>query len=166
MVLSDIEQLLKKYDNGETTLEEEAQIRVYFETAKIPVHLEPYKLLFSYVAQAKQEQFTKHVMLKPKRRGWYRWMAAAAVVVILLGGYWQMRQMNQKITLDDLTQEQLSAYNHTLEVFNLVSSKLNKGTTNLNALNLVSSKLNEGAENMAHIETFNKTTNKIIKRSN
>lgn len=160
MALIDIEQLLEKYDNAETSLAEEAQIRAYFAKEEVPAHLESYKLLFQYVSHTKQEQFVKELPLQPKRTKVYRWISVAAVAVLMLGAYFQM---NQKTTLDDLSHEQLMAYNQTLEVFNLVSSKLNKGTENLDALNLVSSKLNEGAENLNHLQEFNNATNKIIK---
>lgn len=169
MVLSKIEQLLEKYDNAETTLAEEAQIRAYFSENEIPAHLESYKMLFQYVSHTKEEQFTKDVPSFENLRGakdrskLFQWMAIAAVVLLMLGAYFQVTQMNQKTTLDDLSQEQLMAYNQTMEVFNLVSSKFNKGTNHLGALNLVSSKLNEGAENLIHIKEFNKATNKIIK---
>lgn len=168
MALINIEQLLEKYDNAETTLAEEAQIRAYFEEEEVPAHLEPYKMLFEYVSHTKQEQFTKDVPLLPKafktrRSKMYRWLAVAAIAILMLGAYFQVNRMNQKITMDDLSQEQLMAYNQTMEVFNLVSSKLNRGTASLNALDLVSSKLNEGAENLNHLQEFNKATDKIIK---
>ena len=163
MALNNIEELLEKYDNAETTLAEEAQIRAYFEQEEVPAHLESYKMLFQYVSHTKQEQFTQDVPLQPKRTKVYRWISVAAVAVLMLGAYFQVNRMNQKITLDDLSHEQLMAYNQTMEVFNLVSSKLNQGTENLEALNLVSSKLNEGAENLNHLKEFNKATNKIIK---
>ncbi|MEO8774081.1 MAG: hypothetical protein ABI263_06720 [Gelidibacter sp.] len=165
MALDNIEQLLEKYDNAETTLAEEAQIKAYFEHEEVPAHLESYKMLFQYVSHTKQEHFTKDVPLQPKRTKVYQWISVAAVAVLMLGAYFQVNQMNQKMTLDDLSHEQLMAYNETMEVFNLVSSKLNQGTENLGALNLVSSKLNEGAENLTHLKEFNKATNKIIKNN-
>ncbi|WP_027124810.1 hypothetical protein [Gelidibacter mesophilus] len=163
MALDNIEQLLEKYDNAETTLAEEAKIRAYFSRENVPAHLESYKLLFQYVKHTKQEQFTKDVPLQPKRTKMYQWISVAAIAVLMVGGYFQVHQMNQKTTLDDLSHEQLMAYNQTIEVFSLVSSKFNKGTDNLEALSLVSSKLNEGAENLSYIKEFNKATNKIIK---
>src|SRR5690606_15252453 len=168
MGLINIEQLLEKYDNAETSLAEEAQIRAFFAEEDVPEHLESYKLLFQYVSHAKEEQFTKDVPLLPKAVGTkrtkvYQLISVATVAVLMLGAYFQVSQMNQKTTLDDLSHEQLMAYNQTMEVFNLVSSKLNKGSNNLGALTLVSSKLNEGAENLIHIKEFNKATNRIIK---
>ena len=163
MGLDNIEQLLEKYDNAETTLSEEAQIRAYFDQEEVPEHLESYKMLFQYVSHTKKEQFTKDVPLQPKRTKLYQWISVAAIAVLMLGAYFQVNQMNQKNTLDGLSHEQLMAYNETMEVFNLVSSKFNKGTDHLGAINLVSSKLNEGAENLNHITKFGDVTNKIIK---
>lgn len=163
MALNNIEQLLEKYDNAETSLAEEAQIRAYFAEEDVPAHLESYKQLFQYVSHTKQEQFTKDVPLQPKRTKVYQWISVAAVAVLMLGAYFQVTQMNQTKTLDDLSHEQLMAYNQTMEVFNLVSTKLNKGSAHLGALDLVSTKLNEGAENLVYVKEFNKATNKIIK---
>lgn len=163
MALINIEQLLEKYDNAETSLAEEAQIRAYFAQEDVPAHLESYKPLFQYVSHTKQEQFTKDVLLQPKRKKTYQWISVAAVAVLMLGTYFQVNQMNQTKTLNDLSQEQLMAYNQTMEVFNLVSTKLNKGSAHLGALDLVSTKLNEGAENLVYVKEFNKATNKIIK---
>ena len=163
MELNNIERLLEKYDNAKTTLAEEAQIRVYFENQELPAHLESYKPLFQYVSHTKQEQFTKDILLQSRRTKIYQWISVAAVAVIVFGLYFQVNEMNQKSTLEDMSQEQLMAYNQTIEVFNLVSSKLNQGSDKLEALNLVSTKLNEGAENLIHLQEFNKATDKIIK---
>lgn len=163
MGLDNIEQLLEKYDNAETSLAEEAQLRAYFEKEDVPAHLESYKLLFQYVKHTKQEEFTKDVPLQTKRTKLYQWVSVAAVAVLMVGAYFQVDQMNQKTTLDDLSDKELMAYNQTIEVFNLVSSKFNQGTESFEALNLVSSKLNEGAENLIYLKEFNKTAKKIIK---
>ena len=46
------------------------------------------------------------------------------VAVIMLGVY---TQVDNSRSFSDLSDEELYAYNQTMEVFNLVSSKLNKG---------------------------------------
>ncbi|MBJ7881785.1 hypothetical protein [Gelidibacter salicanalis] len=160
MALHNIEQLLEKYDNAETTLAEEAQLKVYFAQEDIPQHLESYKLLFQYVSDTRQEQFTKALPLQPKRKKLYQWISVAAIAILMLGAYFQM---NQKTTLEDLNHEELLAYNQTMEVFSLVSSKLNKGTNSLGAFKLVSSKLNEGAENLNYLKEFQNTAKRIIR---
>ena len=64
MVLDNIEKLLEKYDNGETTLQEEQQLKHYFKEETVPPHLEGYKAMFQYFSVTSEEQFTKDVPLK------------------------------------------------------------------------------------------------------
>jgi len=66
MVLDNIEQLVAKYENGETTLKEEALLKDYFSKETVAPHLEMYKPMFVYFMATQQEQFTKDVPLKPK----------------------------------------------------------------------------------------------------
>ena len=68
MVLDKIEKLLEKYDNGETSLQEEQQLKNYFSQEVVAPHLEVYKPMFVYFLQTQKEQFTKTIPLQPKRR--------------------------------------------------------------------------------------------------
>jgi hypothetical protein len=164
MVLDKIEQLLKKYDNGETSLQEEQQLKHYFTQETVAPHLEVYKSMFQYFLQTQQEQFTKDVPLKPRKTfTLYKWISVAAVAVIMLGVY---TQVGNSRSFSDLSDEELYAYNQTMKVFNLVSSKLNQGSENMNALNLVSSNFTKGAESIVYISEFSKTTNKFLKTNN
>lgn len=51
-----IEQLLERYWNCETTLEEEKILRTFFSQKEIPVRLLPYRDLFCYAKQEKAEE--------------------------------------------------------------------------------------------------------------
>ena len=48
MELTNIEKLLVKYENAETTLEEENSLRTYFSSNKVAPHLKEYQLIFNY----------------------------------------------------------------------------------------------------------------------
>ena len=65
MVLNSIEKLLEKYDNGETTLQEEQQLKNYFSKETVAPHLEVYKSMFQYFLHTHEERFTKDVPLIP-----------------------------------------------------------------------------------------------------
>ena len=160
MVLNSIEKLLEKYDNGETTLKEEQQLKAYFAQDKVAPHLESYKVMFQYFSETKQEHYSKDVPLKTKTYNLYRWISVAAVAVIMLTVF---TQFDQKKTLEDLNSEELLAYNQTIEALNLVSSKFNKGATSLNALNLAGTEFEKGVEQVNYIGEFSTATNKIFK---
>jgi hypothetical protein len=164
MVLNSIEKLLEKYDNGETTLQEEQQLKDYFSQETVAPHLEVYKSMFQYFLQTHEEQFTKDVPLKPRKTNTlYKWISVAAIAVLMFGIYTQVGNQPQTRTLADLSPTEREAYDKTMEVFNLVSSKLNEGSENMNTLSLVSSNFDKGADNIAYISEFSRATNKFLK---
>ena len=160
MVLNEIEILIEKYENGETTLKEEQQLRDYFSQETIAPHLEVYKPMFQYFLVTKEEQFTKDVPLISKTTGTkntyalYKWISVAAVAVLMFGIYFQNTKPNDEI--DPVLAQQ------TMEALSLLSKNLNKGT---NSVTLLSSNFNKGAENIAFVGAFEETTNKIFKNN-
>ncbi|WP_234736618.1 HEAT repeat domain-containing protein [Tellurirhabdus bombi] len=52
----DIEKLLEKYYEGETTVDEEKQLRTFFQQEVIPSHLQSHAAQFQYFASAQAEQ--------------------------------------------------------------------------------------------------------------
>jgi len=158
MALDNIEKLLEKYDSGETTLQEEQQLKHYFTQETVAPHLDVYKPMFQYFTLTQQEQFTKDIPLKPRKTyKLYQWISVAAIAVLMFGVYIQVNKSNEP------TDEQLLAYNQTMEALNLVSSQFTKGTENMNALGLMTSSFNKGTENIAYINQFSNSTNKIFK---
>ena len=88
MVLDKIENLLEKYDNGETTLQEEQQLKSYFSQETVAPHLEVYKPMFQYFLLTQKEQFTKDVPLKPRKTNTlYKWISIAAITVLMFGEF-------------------------------------------------------------------------------
>jgi len=131
MVLTKIEQLLEKYDNGETTLQEEQQLKNYFSQETVAPHLEMYKPLFTYFVVNQQEQFTKDVPLKSKTNNWYKWISVAAVAVIMLSVYFnQPNRINDYGTYDDPEM----AFNEVKQSLEMISSHFNKGASSINYL--------------------------------
>lgn len=94
-----IEQLLERYWQCETSLEEESQLRAFFSKEEVPAHLLPYKDLFVYQLVQREtglgEDFDARILaqierpvVKAKRLTWTgRFMPllkAAAVVALML----------------------------------------------------------------------------------
>ncbi|NRD19776.1 hypothetical protein HNV08_06920 [Winogradskyella eckloniae] len=162
MVLNNIEKLIEKYNNAETTLKEEAQLKAYFLSDDVAPHLEHYKPMFQYFSNSKKEQYTKDVPLKSIKTKLYQWISVAAVTVLMLG------LIVPKVlgpSEQDLRDQEmaLATYNQTMEAFNLISLGMNKGKTQLTNLALVSENINEGVEQASRLEEFNVITNRILK---
>lgn len=166
MVLNNIEKLLEKYNNAETTLQEEAQLKTYFLSDNVAAHLEHYKPMFQYFSDSKQEQYTKTIPLNPdsnrnNKTKLYQWISVAAVAVLMLGIFipnWN----NEPKTLADYTQEEQELYLETKQALTLISKNLNKGLVGMNALNMAGDNLNTGIEKANYISVFGKTTNRLL----
>ena len=163
MVLTKIEQLLEKYDNAETTLQEEQELRDYFSQDTIAPHLESYKVMFQYFKHTKQEHYTKDVPLKPKKTNrLYQWISVAAVAVLMLGIFIP-KLGGESDPFAKYTPEEQELYHQTKEALAMLSSNFNEGASSLSALNLASENFNRGAEQLTYVGEFSKQTNKLLK---
>ncbi|WP_430468577.1 hypothetical protein [Winogradskyella ouciana] len=163
MVLNNIEKLLEKYNNAETSLAEEAQLRAYFESDDVAPHLEHYKPMFLYFSQSQQEQYTKDVPLKPKRTKLYQWISVAAVAVLMLGFIVPRVWDSGPKTLADYPPEEQQMYLETKAALAMLSDNFSDGTSSINALDLASENFNVGLNKASHIAEFSETTNKLLK---
>lgn len=161
MVLNKIEQLLEKYDKGETTLQEERQLKSYFSQETVPPHLEGYKAMFTYFLVSEKEQFTKDVPLTPKRKvSFYtKWISVAAVTVLLIGFYFKSNVFQQQEDLGTYNDPKV-AYNQLVQSLELISNNFNKGTEKLNYLNT----FNKGVSKVGYLDEMDKTTSIIFKK--
>ncbi|WP_431135293.1 hypothetical protein [Psychroserpens mesophilus] len=167
MVLNSIEKLLEKYDNGETSLKEEQQLKAYFAQDNVAPHLESYRVMFQYFKTTKQELYTKDVPLKPKRNNVYQWISVAAVAVLMLGILIpNILGGNDNLTLADLSDEERKMYYQTKEALAMLGSNFDKGTSSFNALSLASESFNVGAKKASHVNKLATTTNKLLKNEN
>lgn len=90
-----IDELLNKYFEGETSCEEERELRRYFtETDRLPEHLQAYRPLFAYLeqeanatAETQKTPEPQPPSRKPARlhRMLYAWSGIAAGVLLLAG---------------------------------------------------------------------------------
>ncbi|QRM89933.1 hypothetical protein FG167_12055 [Lacinutrix sp. WUR7] len=132
MVLNNIEQLLEKYNNGETSLKEEQQLKDYFEQETVAPHLEMYKPMFAYFSISQEEKFTKDVPLKSNKNNLYAWISVAAVAVLMLGFYFK----SPLTSAEDLGtyEDPEMAYLEVKKSLEMISTQFNKGASSINYL--------------------------------
>ena len=107
-MMQDIKKLLDKYYEGETTLDEEKQLRQFFQSGQVPVDLQSHAAQFGYFTDARNEHpslaFSNRLAanLQPEthRIGLAVWSMriAAGVALLLLGfaaGTWYNRPQGQ-----------------------------------------------------------------------
>jgi len=138
MELVNIEKLLQKYLDAETTITEENELKNYFLSENVAPHLEEYKSLFEYFTISKKEEFTKPIQLKSEKTNW-KWLSVAASVVLLVSIYTGYENNQQR--------KAEKIYNDTQMALNMLSVNLNKGN-----------------EAIAQLQHFDYATNKVFKQ--
>ena len=137
MELANIEKLIEKYLNAETSLKEEAILRNYFLTEDVAPHLQEYQLMFGYFQSNKDETFTKPIRLNTKRTNW-KWLSIAASVVLLFSVF--------------IGNEQYKEYKKRQQFAQVQT-----------ALSMLSANLKKGNKAVASLYTYEDTVNKIFK---
>lgn len=152
MELANIEQLLEKYFEGETTTAEEIQLKQYFSTEQVAAHLEHYKPLFDYFAAEKEEQFKPTLSLKAKKRLTIARISLAASVVFLIG---TLTFLNYKPTPSpQVAHTELGSFETPEEAFEETQK----------VLALLSEKVNIGMESVNYIHEYENSKNLIFKK--
>ncbi|WP_428740435.1 hypothetical protein [Tenacibaculum sp.] len=156
MELANIEKLLDKYLDAETTLQEEQLLQEYFISNDVAPHLQEYSMMFGYFKQSKDETFTKTIQLKPEKtkKNW-KWLSVAASVVLLFSVFMGNEEYKKY--------QQRKQFAQIKEALQLVSVNLNKGN---DALYAVSNNLKKGSDAIEHLETYEETVNKVINTVN
>ena len=157
MELANIEKLLEKYLNAETSIQEEDQLRNYFTSDNVAPHLQEYIALFGYFKQNQSETFTKTIKLKPesKNKMNFKWLSVAASFALLVSVYMGKQEYDKY--------QQRKYYAQVKEALQIVSLNLNKGN---DALYAVSNNLNKGTEAVAKLDTYDKTVKTVIDKVN
>lgn len=147
MELDKTEALLKKYEDGNTSLAEEKQLREYFTSEDIPAHLEEYRLIFSYVARENSASYPGEIKVKSHKRK-YAFTGIAASIILAVGLFVGLNNGQE-----DLNQQDLGTIEDPQEAYEKAKE----------SLQLISAALNSGKEDLAYIEEFDKAKNKYIK---
>lgn len=137
MELANIEVLLEKYLEGNTSLKEETILKNYFLLENVAPKHKEYIPLFLYFKNSKDETFTKTIQLKPKKKNW-KWLSVAASIALLVSVFIGKKAYDKHIIKQQYTQ---------------VS----------NALRLLSTNLKKGEQAVANLYVYKNTVHKIFK---
>lgn len=137
MELTNIEKLLVKYENAETTLEEEDVLRTYFTSNKVAPHLREYQLIFNYYKSNADKTYTKKIILNTKIIN-NNWRTIVASIILLLSTYLGLHIINQ------YNEKKQAAKNiaQITNVLKLVSTHLKKGNQALEKLHVYEDSMN------------------------
>ena len=144
MELRQIEILLEKYFEGETSIQEERELKAYFSSSEVASHLEHYKPMFANFQKQKEVQFTKALPLQPRKQNYVKWIGVAASIAVLFSTIFYFNQN---------TSEDLGTFSSPEEAF-LETQK---------ALNMVSNEVNKGVESMEVLNEYEQTKKTIFK---
>lgn len=140
MELANIEKLVEKYLNAETSLQEETTLRNYFTGGNVAQHLQEYEFMFNYFATIKDETYTTTIQLEPKKskKRNLKWLSVAASVVLLFSVF--------------IGKNQYQRYQAEKQYAQVTK-----------ALGMLSSNLKKGKQAVATLYTYESTVNKILK---
>jgi hypothetical protein len=144
MELANIEKLVDKYLDATTTLQEEVILNNYFTGGFVAKHLQEYAYLFNYFATAREQTFTKTIILEPKKskKRNLTWFSVAASVALLVSLFFGKQQYNK---------------NKQRKEAQRIYAQVSKG------LGLLSKNLKKGEQALAVLYTYENTINKILK---
>ena len=127
MELAKIEKLVVKYENAETTLEEEAILSAYFLSGNVATHLEEYQRMFQYFQESKDETYGKSMVFKTQKRKKYGWLSMVASIVLLFGVYIGFSKQDPIISTSEMGVVEKFQFEQTKEALIHLSKYLNKG---------------------------------------
>jgi hypothetical protein len=144
MELANIEKLVEKYLDAETTLQEETTLRNYFKEGNVAPHLQEYAYMFNYFSVTKDETYTKTIQLEPKKskRSNLKWLSVAASVVLLFSVFIGKNKYDEHLQRKEAEK---------------IFAQVNKG------FKLLSTNLQKGEQAVATLYTYENKVNKILK---
>jgi hypothetical protein len=171
MEYHEIEEILNRYLEGESTLEEEAMLKEYFSQPGLPEEQREMQDLFRYLNEARQESaptfdvtanlnsLIEKEWQKETRNRFRRiiaWAGSAAAVLILSVGIFQYINKPEAVIKDTYKDPKL-AYLETKRALMLISRTMNHNTANLKYL----SKVDESFDQMKKIAKIDKVVNSV-----
>jgi hypothetical protein len=147
MEFNKMEALLEKYFEGETSIAEENELKAYFSSSNVAEHLEQYRPLFGYFAEAKEQKLAHEVPLVSKKRK-VAWLSIAASIVMVMGigtyTYFNVNTVKEN--------QELGTYDDPEEALEATQK----------ALAMLSDNVNVGIEGVQYLQVYEVTKNKAF----
>lgn len=99
MKYEEIQEILDRYWEGDTTLEEERRIKTYFNSVGIDERLLPVAPMFQALHEEQALQLSTKAKIAPMRPQMYQWAIAASIALLLTAGWWMFREENTEAPL-------------------------------------------------------------------
>ncbi len=160
--------MLEKYWNCETSLEEEKELKEFFQQPDVPTHMQETAALFRFFEKERsrtvQENFERDVTKRLQKRPAGRMITmnfqgiariAAGIVVVVVATYFirqEIRKQYPKEMQDTYTDPQM-AFEETKKALMLISNSFGKAKKEAEKVNL----LNEAEKKVQTKHTDNKT---------
>ena len=141
MELTQLHKYVDLYFEGQATREQEAILMDYFSQPVVDVKLAQFKPYFEAIASERKQTYQGQLPVKPSSKT--NWRRAVAIAAVAVFGF-LMTQLNNTQAIQP-TPEKLVFEEFKVHMY------------------FVSQKLNKGHDGLAHMETFNQTTNRFIK---
>lgn len=140
MQTDELKQLIEKFFDGETSVEEERRLKEYFRREDVPEQFADVKVYFKALDQevgpALDEDFDKHLFEKmaekdirshmDSKRWIYRIVAAAAVVLLMV---WVGTKVFGTKEEYGTVNDPVLAFNETRKALDLAAAEMNRGLT-------------------------------------
>jgi hypothetical protein len=171
MNLREIEKLLEKYFEGDTSLSEENQLRDFFASGNVPERWKNIEGYFNFLIKEKDyriedAKFDDKVMSSLKEsklaplvdlhRPWIYWISGiAAGLLILVAIFVKFDPFSSRIK--DTYKDPQTAYVEARKILLFVSSTFNKGTSSLKSVG----KLETGLNELKPVAEYNKALGEV-----
>jgi hypothetical protein len=170
-----IDRLIQKYETGETSLEEEKELKIFFSGENIPSHLAEYKAIFEYYSEERrvclsnanfenllldkigQGSSQKITALNSKKA--FSYLGIAATILLLLG-VWFIYDSNDGTKKADHRDTE-TAYFEAKKILTTVSRSLNDGLQEFSSM----SEFENGIKELNKLESFNEGLRSLEKIS-
>ena len=147
MELNNLRNILQKYEDGDTSLQEERDLKKFFSSEEVPEEFIAYKSIFNFNVESRKIEFSKDSQLKftPKTKWAYAGVAASILIIM---SFLFFNELSNKALEDQnlgTIEDPEQAYLKTKET-----------------LKMVADVFSEGRDDLKYLNEFNKTKNKFI----